>query len=873
MDTFPLLQKIAMPTITTNPTKSTSKTACYHCGEPCDTNASSTLSSGSTQLSFCCEGCKMVYEILNANDLCQFYDIEAKAGISLKGKKIAQYAYLDDEKIVKQLVNFSNEKISKVTFLIPQIHCASCIWLLENLYKLNDGILASKVNFLKKEVYITFANSATTYRKIVEVLASIGYTPAINLGDLDKPKKQVVDKRFYYQLGVAGFAFGNIMLMSLPEYFGLTETTFQEIFGYLNMLLILPVVFYSGSGYLKSAWEGLKQRHLNIDVPISLGILTLFSRSVFEILTHTGAGYLDSLAGLIFFLLIGKWFQQRTYHQLSFERDYKSYFPIAATVLKNGLETSVALSQMKIGDIILLKNGELIPSDGILQKGIARIDYSFVTGESEPIRMAIGEKLFAGGRQTGGAIQLTVTKKVAQSYLTQLWNEDTFQKEAETTTSQLANRVGKYFTMVILTIAFATLTYWLPKDIPLAVNAFTAVLIIACPCAVALSIPFTFGNALRLLGRAGFYLKNTNVIERLNDVNSIVFDKTGTITKASESQVNYQGKTLSGKEQKAVYALVKESSHPVSRQIVTLIVDNFKKDKDSNLHDSIFPSEAQSFLLERKLMILGEDSLLTSNAHENPPPSTLQSRRALVHKENACNKLAVNNLLELTDFKENIGKGIEGRYDGLFIEIGKLPNKGTFLKIDGQQKGIFTSQNSYRKGLAFVLKQWYNRFRLFVVSGDNDREKSFLEKWFFKNHLFFQQSPKDKLQFIQKLQVSGGKVLMLGDGLNDAGALQQADVGIVVAEDTNNFTPACDAILDAKQFMQLPNFIRYAQQSLKVVYAAYGLAFIYNVIGLSFAVQGTLSPVIAAILMPLSSVTIVAFGVGMTYLLQPPVVK
>jgi len=673
------------------------------------------------------------------------------------------------------------------------------------LYKLNDGILASKVNFLKKEVYLTFSNSATTYRKIVELLASIGYAPAIHLGNLDEPKKQAVDKRFYYQLGIAGFVFGNIMLMSLPEYFGLEDATFREVFGYLNILLILPVVFYSGQDYLKSAWQGLKQKHLNIDVPISLGILTLFSRSVFEILTHTGAGYLDSLAGLVFFLLIGKWFQQVTYHQLSFERDYKSYFPIAATVLKNGIETSVALSQLKIGDQILLKHGELIPTDGILQKGMARIDYSFVTGESAPVHKEVGKKLFAGGRQTDGTIQLTVTKKVAQSYLTQLWNDTSFQKSTETTTSQLADKVGRYFTMVILTIAFATLIYWLPKDIPLAINAFTAVLIIACPCAVALSIPFTFGNALRLMGRAGFYLKNTHVIEQLYQLNSIVFDKTGTITNTAKSEIHYEGKKLSKKERMAVYALVKASSHPVSRQIAAFLLDNF------------------------------------------PLSSKLE--------------------IAISDFKETIGKGIQGHYKNLFVAIGKSPNKGTFLKINGQQKGIFTSQNSYRKGIVHLLKQWRERYKLFLLSGDNDGEKSFLEKWFFKNHLFFQQSPKDKLDFIKQLQQSSGKVMMLGDGLNDAGALQQADVGLVITENTNNFTPACDAILDAKQFRHLPSLIHFAQSSVKVVYAAYGLAFIYNVIGLSFAVQGTLSPVIAAILMPLSSITIVGFGVGMTYLL------
>ena len=789
----------------------TTNTLCYHCGESCNDKPILLI-----EKPFCCEGCKMVYEILNANDLCQFYDLEEKAGISLKGKKLEQYAYLEDEKIVGQLINFSNEKISKATLHIPQIHCASCIWLLENLYKLNDGILASKVNFLKKEVYITFSNTATTFRKIVELLASIGYDPAINLSDLDEPKKQAVDKRFYYQLGIAGFAFGNIMLLSLPEYFGLTESTFRAIFGYLNIVLILPVVFYSGRDYLTSAWQGLRQQHLNIDVPISLGILTLFSRSVFEILTHTGAGYLDSLAGLVFFLLIGKWFQQATYHQLSFERDYKSYFPIAATVIKNGLETSVALSQLTIGDQIVLRHGELIPTDGILLKGTARIDYSFVTGESEPVRKIIGEKLFAGGRQTGGTIQLTVTKKIAQSYLTQLWNEDTFQKDSETTTSQLANKVGRYFTMVILTIAFATLAYWLPKDIPLAINAFTAVLIIACPCAVALSIPFTFGNALRLLGRAGFYLKNTNVIERLNEISSIVFDKTGTITNAAESQLNYNGATFSKVEELAIYALAKQSSHPISRQIAGFLLGNFP--------------------LSSKL-----------------------------------------NVPEITDFKEIIGKGIQGFSNGLFVEIGKaagtLTQNGTAIKINGQQKGIFVSENSYRKGFPALILKWKAAYQLFLLSGDNDKERTTLQKWLVKENLYFNQSPKDKLQFIKGRQAFGDKVLMLGDGLNDAGALQQANVGIVISENTNNFTPACDAILSAQQFDRLPDFIRYAQQSLKVVYAAYGLAFIYNVIGLSFAVQGTLSPVIAAILMPLSSVTIVAFGVGMTYLLQPKLTK
>ncbi|RMG84715.1 MAG: ATPase P, partial [Bacteroidetes bacterium] len=383
---------------------------CAHCGEVC---AEETVRAG--EAVFCCEGCKMVYEILHTNDLSQYYDIEKAPGISLKAQKRERYAWLDDPEIAAKLIDFQNEEVTRVTFLLPQIHCASCIWLLENLYKLNPGVLQSRVNFLKKEAYLTFDHQKISLRQLVELLALIGYAPAINLSDLDeKPPRDQIDRSFYYQLGVAGFAFGNIMLLSFPEYLGLTEVAFRQWFGYMNIALALPVVFFSGRHYLRSAWQGLRRGELNIDVPVALGMLTLFGRSVFEILTHTGAGYLDSLAGLVFFLLAGRWFQQKTYYRLSFERDYKSYFPIAATLKTPEGEVSVALNKLKPGDTVVVRHQELIPADGLLVKGKARIDYSFVTGESEPVRVAPGGKIFAGGRQTADHIELTLTKKVSQ---------------------------------------------------------------------------------------------------------------------------------------------------------------------------------------------------------------------------------------------------------------------------------------------------------------------------------------------------------------------------------------------------------------------------------------------------------------------------
>lgn len=774
--------------------------ACCHCGENIE-NERIVFD----EKAFCCEGCKMVYDILNANDLAQYYEIEKQPGISWLGKKREKYAWLDDPEVVSSLIDFQNEAITKITLNLPQIHCASCIWLLENLYKLNEGVLQSKVNFLKKEAYITFDPQNLTLRKLVELLALIGYAPAINLDKIDDAQQtKTIDRTFQYQLGVAGFAFGNIMLLSFPEYLGLTESIFQQSFGYLNIALALPVVFFSGRDYLKAAWFGLRQRSLNIDVPITLGILTLFGRSVFEILTHTGAGYLDSLAGLVFFLLIGKWFQQKTHHRLSFERDYKSYFPIAAAIKKDGKESSITLNKLQAGDTVIVRHQELIPADGILLKGKAAIDYSFVTGESEPVAKKAGDKIFAGGRQLGDAIELTLTKKVSQSYLTQLWNEDTFQEKQQSASSQLADKVGKWFTFAILTIAFVTLFYWLPKDISLAINAFTAVLIIACPCAVALSIPFTFGNGLRLFAKQNFYLKNTQALENLSRVDTVVFDKTGTITDTTKSKIQYSGTPLTESEKTAIHALANQSTHPISKGISTL----FKNQKDSGV----------------------------------------------------------------TDFEEITGKGIQGFSNGYFVQIQKASN-GTSVTLNGNFKGNFILKNSYRKGLNELLSKWKGLLSTYILSGDNNKERNFLKALFPSENLYFNQNPKDKLAFIKNLQQKGKTVLMLGDGLNDAGALQQSDVGIVVAENTNNFTPACNAILDAKQFEKLPQFLSFAKGSVRLVYFAYLLAFGYNVIGLYFACQGLLSPVIAAILMPLSSITIVTFGVGMSSLLFKKVVS
>jgi Cu+-exporting ATPase len=788
---------------------------CYHCQEACPDDR--------LQLDdkhFCCAGCQMVYQILQEADLCQYYRLDEARGVSVRERRDARaYAWLDDEEVRRKLIRFSDGQTARVEFYLPQMHCASCIWLLEHLYKLDAGILHSKVNFLKKTVTVHYDETQTGLRQIAAMLAGIGYPPEINLGDVSEDARpRAVDRALYYKIGVAGFAFGNIMLLSFPEYLGLEKSEdswFFQIFGYLNLLIATPVLLYSARDYLISAWNGLRHGHLNIDVPLSLGILALYGRSVWEIVGHTGAGYMDSFAGLIFFLLTGKWFQQKTFHHLSFERDYKSYFPVAATVRRNDTtEEAVPVQRLHPGDLILIRHGELIPADGILLKGEAQVDYSFVTGEADPVSLKSGDQIFAGGKQLGATIEISLTRRVSTSYLTQLWNDEAFKSKTKSQVGVLADRAGRYFTTLILLIAFAALAWWAPRDLSVAINAFTAVLIIACPCAVALAIPFTMGNILRLLGYRQFYVKNTQVVEGFSNMDAVVLDKTGTITNVSQNAVRFHNLApslpgaLRPTEQIAVKTLTRQSNHPLSRQIF-----------------------------------------------ESMPQITLD---------------------QVEDFEEEIGKGLRGSIAGRQIRLGSADfitgqaqeEKGVFLEIDGVLRGYFEIKNRYRDGLEDLLAYFRQQGKkVWLLSGDNDREAAPLRALFPEPEAMrFNQSPQDKLAFIRALQAEGKKVLMLGDGLNDAGALQQSDIGIVVTENTNNFTPACDAILHADAFARLPKFFNLSKWGVATVNRAYLLAGMYNIVGLSYAVTGTLSPVVAAILMPLSALTIVLFGIGSTEL-------
>lgn len=782
---------------------------CYHCGLEIEKERIAF-----DEKLFCCNGCKSVYEILNINNLQDFYALNKNAGVRPNSDNSTQFDYLDTPEVFNKVVDFSEGELSLVTFKIPVIHCSSCIWLLESLQSIQANIKYSQVNFTRKTLQVSFNHHELKLSELAKFLMNLGYKPVINLETVDK-EEAPVDRSLMIKMAIAGFAFGNAMMFAFPEYlahfFGGNDYWLQQyspLFRFLTFLLSIPVVFYSSSDYYKSAWYGLKNKIVNIDVPIVLGIFVLFGRSVYEIATDYGPGYFDTLCGLLFFMLLGKIFQKRTYNALSYDRDYKSFYPIAVTKVDfGGKQQNILLSEIKVGDRILVRNQELIPVDAVLINGEGNIDNSFITGESANIPKKPGDKIFAGGKQIGSMLELEVIKTVNQSYLTQLWNKEAFRKR-ETGLDTLVNEISKYFTFIILAITLVAGIFWARIDFEKSFQVVSAILIVACPCALALSTPFTMGHIMRILGRNKMYVKDAHTIEKMARIDTLVFDKTGTITYNKKTNITFEGKELNEFDTKNIKTLLKNSNHPLSKSLYDFL----------EVSDDYFPVE---------------------------------------------------------QFTETPGKGYEANIRGHRYKIGSAQFCGqtsknletaVYIQRNDEFLGKYIFKNEYREGLSEMTKE-LNDYEIHLLSGDNASEQETLRK-LIPNliNLKFNQSPEQKLEYIQELQNKGKKVAMLGDGLNDAGALKQSNIGIAVADDSNSFTPSSDVIMNGDVLTQLHDYFALTKDAMTIVKITFAISLLYNVIGLTIAVLGHMSPLVATILMPISSISVVAFTSISTWL-------
>lgn len=773
------------------------RVTCYHCGDPC--GAEHRIHSGHD---FCCHGCEVVYDLLQDSGLCDYYALSDKPGVK-------QRASVDDPRtelfelteVRERLVEFSEGGITRVRFHVPQMHCSSCIWLMENLARLDRAILRSRVSFATKELSVTFREEKLPLPSLVRLLRRIGYGPQLTAGMSIGRATGTVPRMMYVRLGVAAFIFGNTMLLSFPEYLGAdSEAGLKTGFQWLTILFSVPVVFFLSTDFFGSAWAGIRARNVNIDQPIALGIVALWTRSLWDVIMGIGPGYFDSLAGLLFFLLIGRWYQAYTYRALRFDRTLEDFLPLVVLRKRKDKEEAVKVADLQPGDIIIVRDQELVPVDARLVNGTAHIDNSFITGEPLPVRKDLGEAIKAGGRQRGAAIEVEVTRTFADSRLKRLWAEQGG-AHARPAMPRMIDGVARRFTIAVLLISVGAALYWWGHDPAQVWPVVTAVLIVACPCALALSMPFAYGHTIRFMGKQGLFLRDAEVVERMAHIDTVVFDKTGTLTAREAHEVLWQGAALRAEDHALIRALARNSTHPLS----TVLAQWLKSPE-----------------------------------------------------------------MTVVEAEEIAGRGIHGLVGRHAVRIGSAAFCGSeearrghgeahvHVTIDGLHRGHFAIRKRARNGISEAVADLRKGMRVGLLTGDAQVDPE-LNSAFQGALVRTGCSPLDKSHIVREEQQLGRRVLMVGDGLNDAGALAQSDVGITVTETSAALTPASDAIMDANAVSDLPHFLRMARRSRRIVIGSLLISLCYNVTGVSFAVSGQLTPLIAAILMPLSSVTVVGF--------------
>ncbi|WP_113738370.1 heavy metal translocating P-type ATPase [Blattabacterium clevelandi] len=735
-------------------------------------------------------------------------------------KRNENFKFLDDEKIAEKIIDFKDKNITSVRFFIPSIHCSSCIMILENLSNIHKNIIESTVDFPSKIVRIIFNHSVLKLSYLAIILEKIGYKPSINFEFLEnKNKKKIFDRKLIGKLAISFFCFGNIMLLAIPEYVGSHEDIWflenRNFFRYLMLILSLPIVLFSFTDHIKYAILGLKKHIFNMDIPISIGILVLFSWSCYEVFFDLGSGYFDSLSGFSFFLLISKIFQIHTHNKIfSFEKSYKFFYPISISkIKKNNKEENILLFSLKKGDHIIIRNEEIIPVDSILIKGSALLDNSFITGESYLISKKIGERIYAGSKQKGEAIYLKVIKDVDQSYLSLLWNNKKFRKNKKFFhLNSITNKFSQYFTPIVLIISIITGIYWYFINVSKIFQTVFSVLIITCPCAVVLSTPFILGNFIRIFSKKGFYIKDISTMERIANISTLIFDKTGTITDQNKDKIFFIGPYLKFKEKKIISSLLRNSIHPLSKKIFS--------------------------------------------------------------------ELSIHQFYPIKKFREIIGYGMEGIINKVPVKIGSSKyigvtinnSQGTSVAISINKKfiGYFLFRNYYRKGIKKIFQNLKKKYKIIILSGDNNElEKKYLESILPKSSkIIFNQSPEKKLNYVRKIQKNGEKVMMIGDGINDSSALNQSEVGVSISETPSSFFPNCDAFIQSNYLNKIFLFLKISRISIKLIIVNFMISLFYNGIGIIFAITGYLTPFIAAILMPLSSLSVIIFSLLSTWMVS-----
>ncbi|MBT5855179.1 heavy metal translocating P-type ATPase [bacterium] len=748
---------------------------------------------------FCCLGCRTVYTIINKSNLGQYYDLKEsstffKPAAPIKTSSNA-FEYLDQE---ISITKFSANTPNTMSFYLEGIHCIACLWLIEQLGTLVEGVVSSRLNIGSSHVIITKTPDGS-FSEIAKTLNKLGYTPH----PIDQTGETTIQKKDHrkslIRLGIAAACTSNIMIFSLALYFGV-DGTLETVFRWGSALLLVPIISYTNIPFYKGVKSAFFTKKIGIDVPVVISIGLGSILSYINLITNSPHIYFDSISTFSFLLLSTRHFFKYATQKLDHDRLLQaSLIPVEATQIttKNTL-VKVLSDALQKNDLITIQSNEVIAADGVLHNCDARIDAHVITGESLPIKFKSGTQVFAGMKNIGDQIQIKVTHAGKNSRIGTLIHQITHQEKPHLV--QLADTVSKWFLVITLIIG-ATLLGWDWVHLHTLAEGFNrslALIILACPCALSLATPLSYALSVKKAAENGICLKNPNILETLRQIDTIIFDKTGTLTSGQLTVLDWNILNNSPPMYDVAYSLEKDARHPIGKAIIRHLKTTFQAEG-----------------------------------------------------------------LPMTNLQETPGVGVKGNLNGDAFEI-----KSYICNSKQTQKSPITSVGLFKNDQCLVqitlgdsiLNSSYPtiqqlkkaQFTTILLSGDQTVTTQTVATELGIDEYYANQSPQQKNTFIKAHPTA----LMIGDGANDSEALMNATASVAVQGSLEISLIAADTYFTVPGGNKLIALITLAKQTRNLVRLNFGISLTYNIIGIGLVIGGYISPLFAAILMPLSSLSV-----------------
>ena len=779
-------------------------TRCAHCGEPATTE-------------FCCAGCRTAHDILVGAGLEQYYALADGAVAPVKPTGHS-YSELDDRDFLTRNAEPRPGGLFAIALLLENVHCAACVWLTERLPHVLPGVTELRLDVGRARADVVFDPARVQLSAVARFLDSIGYPVHPYRGTDRDAVRDRGDRALLIKLGVAGAAMGNVMLIAAALYAGMfTDMAYGEtrFFRWVTMIVTVPAVAFAAQPFFRGAWAALRSRAVHLDVPISLGILVACVWGVVNVVRGAGEIYFDSIAMLVFFLLVARVIHARQQRRAASAAELLiALIPSSARRLDGDDVVTVPVAALARGDVIELRAGDTAPVDGLVIDGVSAMDLALLTGESRPVDVAVGDEIAAGTVNLGGRLLVRATATGEATRLGRITAtvEDLARRRAPIV--RFADRVAARFTAVVITVAALTvLGWWVGGHGGAGLEHAMALLVVTCPCALGLATPMTFAFTIGRAARRGVLVKGGDALERLARPGRILLDKTGTLTSGELTLVEWCGDR---EARPLVRAVERASAHPLARALVAGV--------------GVVPA------------------------------------------------------LEAHDVRETTGGGIEGRVDGHAVVVGspafvaarvgglgamaahveRLAGAGitpVVVAVDGAATAVAGLSDTLRPGArATVDRLRAAGWSVAILSGDDPLVVTAVARELGLDPAECQGgvTPEGKLSAVQRA-LAHGPVVMVGDGVNDAAALAAATCGIAIHGGAEAAAGIADVVITGRagdRLGPLAELIEGARTTLRVVHRNLAISLAYNLAGATLAVAGIIHPLIAAVAMPVSSISV-----------------